>query len=54
MIVFDLGYPSFGKFTQHNSRPMRTQEEAPSNNRNNNADRNAPIATNHRAANSDT
>ena len=39
---------------QHNSRSMRTNEGKPSNNRNNNEDRNAPIATNQHATNSDT
>ena len=39
---------------QHNSRFMRTYEGTPSNNRNNDEDRNAPIATYQRATNSDT
>ena len=39
---------------QHNSRSMGTYEGTLSNHRNDNADRNAPIATNHRATNSDT
>ena len=41
---------------KHNSRPTtkRTCEGTTSNSRNNNEDRNAPIAANHHAANSDT
>ena len=39
---------------QHNSRFMRTYEGTPSNNRNNDEYRNAPIATHQRATNSDT
>ena len=39
---------------QHNSRSMRTYEGTPSDNRNNNEDRNAPVATSHRATNNDT
>ena len=42
------------KITQHNSWSMRTYEETPSSNRNNNENRNAPIAANQRATNSDT
>ena len=39
---------------QHKSRFMRTYEGTPSNDRNNNEDRNAPIAAYQRATNSDT
>jgi len=41
---------------KHNSRPTtkRTCERTTSNSRNNNEDRNAPIAANHHATNSDT
>ena len=41
---------------KHNSRPTtkRTCEGTTSNSRNNNEDRNAPIAANHHATNSDT
>ena len=40
--------------TQHNNWSMRTYEGTPSSNRNNNENRNAPIAANQRATNSDT
>ena len=39
---------------QHNSQSMRTYEGTSSNDRNNNEHRNAPIAANQRAKNSDT
>ena len=39
---------------QHKSRFMRTYEGTPSNNRNNNEDRNAPIAAYQRSTISDT
>ena len=42
------------RIKQHNSRSKRSYDRTPSNNRNNNKDRNAPIAANHRATNSDT
>ena len=38
---------------QHKSRFMRTYEGTPSNDRNNNEDRNAPMAVNQLATNSD-
>ena len=38
---------------QYNSRSMRTYEGKPSNNWNNNEDRNAPMAVNQLATNSD-
>ena len=47
-------FPTLGYPRSNNSRSMGTYEGTLSNHRNDNADRNAPIATNHRATNSDT
>ena len=43
-IGIDIAEAWLPTIKQHNSRFMRTYEATPSNNRNNNEDRNAPIA----------